>query len=72
MTTKTIYSILRGKNYYNGMSALGVQGLRIHAINDSEHVKSMVVGSSDTVWIIYYCTGFHGRPAWTVSEEMKR
>ena len=72
MTTKTIYSILKGKSYYNGMSALGIQGLRIHAINDTEKVKSMVVGKDDTIWIIYYCMGLRGRPAWTISEEMKR
>ncbi len=72
MTNKTIYSILKGKSYYNGISALGIAGLRIHTLNDTDKVKSLVVGNDKTVWVIYFCTGLRGRPSWTIGETIER
>jgi hypothetical protein len=71
MTKATIYQILKGKSYYNGVSALGIQGLRIHSISDVNHVKSVVVGNNRFIWCIYYCAGLHGKPAWTVNEQLE-
>jgi hypothetical protein len=69
MTKKTIFSLLKGKSYYNGMNALAIQGLRIEAINDG---MSILVGNDKFLWNIFYAKGLRGRPAWSVGNPIER
>ena len=69
MTKQTIYTLVKGKSYYNGISALTIQGLKIEAIYDE---VSIVVGNNKFIWNIFYAKGLHNKHAWFVSEPLER